>query len=301
MRTFLSVLLIGLGIAAAVVYTSAFIVRQNQQALVFEFGRFSRLETEPGLKFLIPIVETVRFFDRRIVDLDTQPRPVIASDQKQLMVDTFVRFRIDNALTFYQKLRTESNAESQIVNSLESSMRSVLGNATFLDIVKNRREELMGLITEQLKRQAKEFGVEIIDVRIKRADLPQQNRESVFQRMKTERQREAADFRAQGEEQARRIKATADRQATVIRAEASRKGEILRGEGDGERNTIFASAYNRDPDFFAFYRSMQAYENSFKAGDTRLLLAPDSEFFRYFNDPNGKSLPTGAKIGAPSP
>jgi modulator of FtsH protease HflC len=288
MRTFLSILLIALGIAAAVVYTSAFIVRQNQQALVLDFGRFSRLETEPGLKFMIPLVQTVRFFDRRIVDLDTQPNLVIASDQKQLMVDAFVRYRIDNALTFFQKLKTESNADSQISNSLQSSMRSVLGNATFLDIVRNRREELMALITTQLKRQANEFGVEIIDVRIKRADLPQQNRESVFQRMKTERQREANEFRAQGEEQARRIKATADREATVIRAEASRKGEIM-------RNTIFASAYNRDPDFFAFYRSMQAYENSFKAGDTRLLLSPDSEFFRYFNDPSGKGFPAAAK------
>ncbi len=289
MRAFLSVVMIALAAAALAAYSSMFIVHQNQQALVLEFGKQKRVVTEPGLNWMIPFVQTVRFFDKRILNLETQPRPIIAADQKQLIVDTFVRYRISNALQFYQTLRSENAAASQITNSLESSMRSVLGSATFLDIVKNRREELMKQITEQLTRQAKEFGVEIVDVRLKRADLPQQNRESVFQRMKTERQREAAEFRAQGEEQARRIKATAEREATVIRAEAARKGEIMRGEGDGQRNTIFAAAYNRDPDFFAFYRSMQAYETSMKKGDTRLLLSPDSEFFRYFKDPSGRN------------
>lgn len=291
MRAFLATIVVLLGLAALGVYFSLFVVHQNEQVLVLEFGKPTRVIQQPGLHWKIPVVETVDYFDKRILDMDSQPQEVTASDQKRIVVDAFTRYRIVDPLKFYQTVRDERMVRSRLGPIVESSIRRVLGASTFQELVRDKREDLMKRIARLVNEEGKEFGLEVVDVRIKRADLPEQNSKSVYDRMRAERQREAAEFRAQGAAEANRIKATADREATVINAEATRRGEILRGEGDAERNKVFADAFNRDPDFFAFYRSMQAYEGGIKSGDTRLLLSPDSEFFRYFNSPGGKAAP----------
>jgi membrane protease subunit HflC len=295
MRAFLALLIICAGLAAVAIYASAFIVHQNEQALVLRFGEPKRVVTQPGLNWKVPLVDSVEIYDKRILDLDSQPQEVTASDQKRLVVDSFARYRIVDPLKFYQTLRYEEGVRSRLGPIVDSAMRRVLGAATFQDVVRDKREELMKRIQKQVNQEGNDFGLEVVDVRIKRADLPEQNSKSVFDRMRAERQREAAEFRAQGAAEANRIKATADREATVIDAEARRKGEELRGAGDGERNRIYAEAYTKDPEFFEFYRSMQAYEHGIKSADTRLLISPDSDFFKYFTDPHGKSTvaPTG--------
>jgi len=291
------------GVAAAIAYLSMFIVHVNEQVVVLNFGSPKRVINQPngkdgpGLYFRIPLVETVDYFDKRILDLDSPPYEVNALDQKRLMVDSFARYRITDPLLFYQAVRNESGVRERLKPIIESSLRRVLGSATFQDIVRDKREALTKRIAQQVNVDGKEFGLEVVDVRIKRADLPDQNQKNVFERMRAERQREAAEIRADGTGASNRIKADADRQVTIIKAEATREAERTRGDGDAERNRIFAEAFGRDPDFFAFYRSMQAYEVGMKAGDrvgeTRMLLSPDSEFFKYFNNPNGGVLPGG--------
>jgi membrane protease subunit HflC len=294
MRAFLALLIICVGLAAVAVYASAFIVHQNEQALVLRFGEPKRVVNTPGLNWKVPLVDSVEIYDKRILDLDSQPQEVTASDQKRLVVDSFARYRIVDPLKFYQTLRYEEGVRSRLGPIIDSAMRRVLGGATFQDVVRDKREYLMNRIAEQVNREGNDFGLEVVDVRIKRADLPEQNSKSVFDRMRAERQREAAEFRAQGTAEANRIKATADREATVIRAEATRKGEQTRGAGDAERNKIYAEAYTKDQEFFEFYRSMQAYEHGLKSEDTRLLISPDSDFFKYFADPHGKAPATPA-------
>jgi membrane protease subunit HflC len=289
MRGFLALLIIAIGIGAVAVYLSAFIVHQNEQALVLRFGEPKRIVKQPGLNWKVPLVDTVEIYDKRILDLDSQPQEVTASDQKRLVVDSFARYRIVDPLKFYQTLRYEEGVRSRLGPIIESALRRVLGAASFQDLVRDKREDLMKRIAAVVNQEGAEFGLQVVDVRIKRADLPEQNSKSVFDRMRAERQREAAEFRAQGTAEANRIKATADRDATIIQAEATRKGEELRGAGDADRNRIYAEAYTQDPEFFEFYRSMQAYENGLKSADTRLLMSPDSDFFKYFSDPHGKS------------
>ncbi len=298
MRPFLATLFVLLGLAAVTVYFSAFIVRQTEQAIVLQFGKPKVTITEPGLHWKIPFVETVDFFDRRILDLDTASQEVIAADQKRLVVDAFARFRIVKALEFYKTLRDEPTARQRLGNILESALRSALGASTFQDVVRDKREALMRSIRQQVNDQSKDFGIEVIDVRIKRADLPEANSEAVYKRMQTERQREAAEFRAEGAAAANRIRATADREATVIKAEATKTSEQMRGEGDAERNRVFNEAFGKDPDFFGFYRSMQAYEQGLKSGDTRMVISPDSEFFRYFNSAQGTKPAAAPAAGA---
>ena len=293
-RTFLTLVLILLGLAGIAAYLALFTVSQTEQAIVLEFGNPKRVISEPGLHYKIPFVQNVAYFDKRILDIETGPQEVIAADRKRLVVDAFARYRIRDPLRFYQALRNEIGAQSQIGALLNSSLRRVLGSASFEAVVRDKREELMRTILSQVNQEAKDtFGVEIVDVRIKRVDLPKANMQAIFLRMQTERQREAAEFRAEGEGAARRIRATADREVTVIKANATGESEQIRGNGDAERNRIYAEAYSKDPDFFGFYRSMQAYENALKAGDTRLLLSPDSQFFQYFNDSSGKNGETG--------
>ncbi len=292
MRALLALLIIVAGLATVGIYTSAYIVHQNEQALVLRFGEPLRVQTDPGLYFKAPFIDTVEIYDKRILDLDSQAQEVTAADQKRLVVDSFARYRIVDPLKFYQTLRYEEAVRSRLGPIIDSALRRVLGGATFQDVVRDKREELMQRIAKQVNQEGNEFGLKVVDVRIKRADLPEQNSKSVFERMRAERQREAAEFRAQGAAEANRIKATADREATVIEAEATRKGEELRGGGDAERNKIYAEAYSKDPEFFEFYRSMQAYERGLKSADTRLLLSPDSDFFRYFADPHGKPQPS---------
>lgn len=296
MRGFLAFFVILIGIAAVAVYFSAYIVHQTEQALVLRFGEPKRVVKDPGLKWRWPVIDQVEIYDKRILDLDTAPTEAIARDQKRLVVDAFARYKIVDPLKFYQTLRYQDGVRSRLGPIIESSLRQVLGSASFVDIVRDKRDELMKRIATQVNQEGEEFGLQVIDVRMKRADLPEQNSKAVYDRMRAERQREAAEFRATGAAEANRIKATADRQATVIKAEASREGETTRGEGDGERNSIYADAYTRDPDFFEFYRSMQAYEKGLNSEDTRLLLSPDSAFFKYFMDPSGGSRPAQSSV-----
>lgn len=287
MRTFLAFIFVLLLTGAAALYSSAFIVHQNEQALVLRFGEPVGVITKPGLNWKVPVVDTVDIFEKRILDLDASPQEVTALDQKRLVVDSFVRYRITNPLEFYKTLRFEGAVPSRLGPIVESAVRGILGGVNFSDIVRDKREDLMQRIAKQVNGQAAPLGIEVVDVRIKRADLPEQNAIRVFERMRAEREREAAEFRSQGTAEANRIRATADREVTVLKADATRKGEELRGTGDAERNRIFAEAYGKDADFFGFYRSMQAYEQAIKAGDSKLILSPDSPFFKYFNDPSG--------------
>jgi membrane protease subunit HflC len=268
---------------------------------VLEFGKPKRLVTTPGLKYKIPFIQNVELFDKRLLDLDSAPQEVIASDQKRLVVDAFARWRITDPLLFYQAVGDERVARSRLGAVLEASLRRVLGGASFEAVVRDKRHELMQDITQQVNAEAKGLGITVVDVRIKHADLPEANSLAIFRRMQTERQRQAAEIRAQGEEASRRIRATADRQVTVLKAEATGESERTRGAGDGEKNRVFAEAFGQDPDFFAFYRSMQAYVEAFKAGDTRLLLSPNSQFFQYFNNAFGASGQDGASVPSAQP
>ena len=286
-------------IAAIIGYSSLFTVYQTRLALVVRLGQPVRVVTEPGLNFKVPLIDSVIYIDKRILDLENSSQEVIASDQKRLVVDAFARYRIIDALKFYQAVGSIEGANSRLSTLLNAALRRELGEATLTHVVRDQRAQLMARVREQVDREAAAFGITIVDVRIRRADLPEQNSQAVYQRMQTERQQEAAQYRAEGAQKAQELRAKADRDVTVLLAEAQSKGERTRGEGDGERNRIFADAYGRDPDFFAFYRSMQAYENGLRANDTRMLLKPDSEFFRFFVDPSGKPR-EGASSSAPA-
>jgi len=297
-RTALTAILVVFGLLAVTAYLTLFTVYQTQQALVLEFGKPKRLVTQPGLNYKIPFIQNVSFFDKRLLDLDSAPQEVIAADQKRLVVDAFARWRIVDPLLFYQTVSDERIARSQLGAFLEASLRRVLGSSSFEAVVRDERNALMQRITEQVNAEAKGIGINVVDVRIKRADLPEANSLAIYRRMQTERQREAAEIRAQGEEASRRIRATADRQVTVLKAEATGESERIRGQGDAEKNRVFANAFGKDPDFFAFYRSMQAYQAALQSDDTRLLLSPNSQFFQYFNDSAG-GVPQGAAIQVP--
>jgi membrane protease subunit HflC len=297
----LTLSLVVFALAAFVAYLTLFTVSQTQQALVLEFGKPKRVISEPGLQYKIPFIQNVEFFDKRILDIDTASQEVIASDKKRLVVDAFARYKIVDPLLFFQSVRDERIASSRIGAVLEASLRRVLGGATFASVVRDKREELMRTILAQVNQEATPFGVKIVDVRIKRVDLPEANMQAIYRRMQTERQREAAEWRAEGEGASRRIRGTADREVTVIKADATGESERTRGTGDAERNRVFAEAFGQDPDFFAFYRSMQAYEGALKGDDTRLLLSPDSEFFQYFNGANGKTGQQGTQAPSVQP
>ncbi|MEM6617561.1 MAG: protease modulator HflC [Pseudomonadota bacterium] len=279
--------LIILGALAFTAYSALFTVHQTQQALVLQFGEAKRVIRDPGLHVKIPFIQNVFYLDKRILDLDSPAQEVIAADQKRLVVDAFARYTIEDALAFRRTAGSEAVANSRLATILNSAVRRVLGDASFEAVVRDDRPELMARITGQVNREAANFGIRIVDVRIRRADLPEANSQAIFTRMQTERQQEAAEIRAQGEEIARRIRSRADRDVTVLEAEAERDSQRIRGEGDATRNAVFNDAFGRDPDFFAFYRSMQAYEQALPGSNTRLILSPDSELFRFFGDPLG--------------
>jgi membrane protease subunit HflC len=288
--------------ALIIVYSSLFAVYQTQQALVVRLGQVVRVINEPGLNVKVPFIDTVIGIDKRILDLEAPAQEVIASDQKRLVVDAFARYRIHDPLRFFQTLGSKAAADSQLAILLNSALRRVLGEATFIQLVRDERAELMARIRDLINHEAAGYGIEVVDARIRRADLPEQNSQAVYQRMQTARQREAAEYRAQGQQQAQEIRSRADRDVTVLVADATNKSEQIRGQGDALRNEIFAAAFNQDPDFFAFYRTMQAYETGLKANDTRLVLKPDSSFFRYFNDPSGKAgAATAPRAGGVAP
>jgi membrane protease subunit HflC len=299
-------------LAVIVAYSTFFTVYQTKQALVVRLGQPVRVITEPGLNVKVPFIDSVIFIDKRILNIESQAQEVNVQSQdksnaglaevgERLVVDAFARYRITDALKYYQTVGP-NGADSQLAILLNSALRRVLGGATLADVVRNKREELMAQMRDQLDRDAQPFGIHVIDLRIRRADLPEQNSQAVYQRMQTERQREAAEFRAQGSQKSQEIRAKADRDVTVLLAQAGSQAEQTRGQGDSERNRIFADVFGQDPDFFAFYRSMQAYERSMQHGDTHLVLRPDTDFFRYFLDPSGKSpADAAAALAAPPP
>ena len=288
--------------AVVALWSSLFAVYQTQQALVVRLGQPVRVVSDAGLHVKAPFIDSVIKIDRRILDLEAPPQEVIASDQKRLVVDAFARYRIQNPLQFYQTLGSIESANSQLSILLNSGLRRVLGEASFIQVVRDERADLMARILKLMDQEGRAYGVQVVDVRIRRADLPEQNSQAVYQRMQTERQRQAAEFRAQGKQRAQEIRSKADREVTVLVAEAQSQGDKIRGDGDARRNQIFADAFNKDPDFFAFYRSMQAYETGLKSNDTRFLLKPDSSFFRFFQGPAGKqsTLNAGTPSGAPA-
>ena len=282
------VAILALGI---VPYVTALFIAYPRQALVLQFGDPRRAITEPGLHFKLPFVQNVEYFDKRILPYDGEAEEIIALDQKRLVVDSFVRFRIDDPLKFFQSVGDENIARSRIGAMLNSSLRAVLGEVPLASVLTGERADLMNDIGERVNREAAALGVTVTDVRIKRADLPEANSQAIYARMKTEREREAREFRAQGAEEAQRVRSRADRERRVLLAEAQKLAQILRGEGDGERNRIFADAFGQDPEFFAFYRSMQAYGEALTQEDTTMVLSPDSDFFRFFNDIQGRFDP----------
>ncbi len=307
-------------LAIIVGYGTFFTVDQTSQALVVRLGKPVRVITQPGLNVKVPFIDSVIYVDKRILAIESQAQEVNVQSQdkssaaevgERLVVDAFARYRITDALKYYQSVGP-TGANSQLGILLNSALRRVLGDATLPDVVRNKREDLMAQMRNQLDRDARQFGIEVVDARIRRADLPLKNSEAVYARMKTERQREAAEFRAEGSQKSQEIRAKADRDVTVIVADANQQSEQIRGQGDAERNHIFADAYSQDPGFFAFYRSMQAYERSLQKGDTNLVLGPDSDFFRYFGDSAGHGpvqagggsmapAKTGAQAGVPAP
>ena len=274
---------------AATAYFSIFIVKEINQAIVLQFGDPKRILMKPGLNFKIPFIQNVVFLDKRILNLDAPPAEVIASDQKRLIVDAFARFKIIDPLKFYISVGNERVARSRLSTIINSRIRSVLGTQRLQTLLSEERSKQMALIQDGVNNEAAKFGIEIVDVRIKRADLPPANSDAIYRRMQTEREREAKEFRAKGAEMAITITSTADKEVTVILADAEKRSQILKGEGDGQRNKIFADAFGQDPQFFAFYRAMQAYETALIGGETSLILSPDSEFFKFFGNIKSQS------------
>ena len=266
------------------IFLSLFTVKEINQAIVLQFGDPKRIISQPGLYVKIPFIQNVEYIDRRILSLDPAPEEVIASDQKRLIVDAYARFKIVDPLKFYISVGDERVARSRLATIINSRLRSVLGKQSLATLLSEDRAKQMDIIQTDVNTEAQNFGIEIIDVRIKRADLPQANSEAIYKRMQTERQREAKEFRAKGAEMAVTITSTADKEVTVILANAKKQSEIMKGEGDGQRNRIFANAFGRDPEFFAFYRAMIAYEKALIGGDISLILSPDSDFFKFFGD-----------------
>jgi len=269
-------------LAGFATYLSLFTVKEINQAIVLQFGDPKRVIAEPGLQVKIPFIQNVVFIDRRILSLDPAPEEVIASDQKRLIVDAYARFKIVDPLKFYISVGNERVARSRLATIINSRLRSVLGKQSLATLLSEDRSKQMAIIQEGVNVEAEKFGIKIIDVRIKRADLPQANSEAIYKRMQTEREREAKEFRARGAEMAVTITSTADKKVTVILANADKQSEIMKGEGDGIRNKIFADAFGQDPEFFSFYRAMQAYEKALIGGETSLILSPDSDFFKFF-------------------
>ena len=271
-------------IIGVTIFQSLFIVQEISQAIVLQFGDPKKIVTKAGLNFKLPFIQNVVYLDKRILNLDNDPEEVIAADQKRLIVDAFARFKIVDPLKFYISVGNERVARSRLSTIINSRIRGVLGTQELATLLSTDRARQMQIIQSQVNEEAKNFGINIVDVRIKRADLPPANSEAIYKRMQTEREREAKEFRAKGAEMAVTITSTADKEVTVLLANAKKESEIMKGEGDGQRNRIFAEAFGKDPEFFAFYRAMIAYEKALIGGDTSLILSPDSDFFKFFGD-----------------
>jgi membrane protease subunit HflC len=271
-------------------FLCTYIVTEREQAIVFTFGDPQRVVQDPGLYFKKPW-DSVEYYDSRVLDYDVESQEVIASDQKRLVVDTFVRYRITDPLLFYQTVTTETSMEDRLSSFINAAMRSVLGEVTLETVLTEERAVLMQRITELVSDRTESFGIKVLDVRIKRADLPEANSQAIYEQMQSQRQQEAKLIRAEGLEAAQRIRARADRQQVEILSDARRQSEILRGEGDAKAIDIYANAFSRDPDFYSFYRTMQAYRNSLTSEDSTFVLSPDSDFFRYLKNLQGREAP----------
>jgi membrane protease subunit HflC len=287
----IGVVIVVLGLVA---YGSLFTVVQTQQAIVMQFGEPKRVITEPGLAWKIPLVQNVQYYEKRVLNLDPPPENILLSDQKRLIVDVFARYRIAEPLLFFQTVRSEDIARNRLGIIINGRLRQILGNSTLTAVLSNERTQILEDLKVNVDQETRRFGIALVDVRIRRADLPDETRESVYNRMRSEREREAAEFRAQGFEQAQRIQAAADREATVIKAEADRESSILRGQGEGRRTEILNEAYGQDPEFFNFYRTMEAYSAALNPESTYMVLSPDSEFFSFFNEAQGNRPPDAA-------
>jgi len=272
-------------VISVVLFQSLFVVKETNQAIVLQFGDPKKIIKEAGLNFKLPFIQNVVLLDRRVLNLDNPPEEVIASDQKRLIIDAITRFQIVDPLKFYISVGNERIARSRLSTIINSRIRGVLGTQDLATLLSTERTKQMTIIRNDVNEEAKGFGIKIIDVRIKRADLPPANSDAIYKRMQTERQREAKEFRAQGAEIAAKITSTADKDVTVLLANAKKQSEIMKGEGDGQRNKIFADAFGKDPQFFAFYRAMQAYETALIGGETSFVLSPDSAFFKFFGKP----------------
>ena len=284
-------LLLGVAIVVVIilVLSSTFKVNEHEQVILLQFGEPIKVVNgygtqEPGLYLKTPFVQNVESFEKRILDYDAPPEEMILGDQKRLVVDSFIRYRITDSLLFFQTVGSESIARNRLGAILNAATRQVLGTVELITVLSGERGQLMLYILDQVNRESRDFGVDVIDVRIRRADLPDENSQAVYRRMQTEREREAMEYRAQGDEASQRIRSRADKERTILLANAKRESEILRGQGDALAVKIFADSFGQDEDFFAFYRSMQAYSLALGADDTTLVLSPDSEFFRFFGN-----------------
>ncbi len=265
-----------------VLWGSMFTVHETEQVLVLQLGEYKRTISKPGLHFKLPLIQNIESFERRVLEVDPPKEQVILSDQKRIVVDAFLRYRIKDPLRFFQSVTDERLAASRLGNVVNSTLRRVLGNVTLLTVLSEERATVMSDIHAAVNEVAQPLGIEVVDVRLRRADLPDEAAQAVFARMRSEREREAREARAQGFEKGQRIRAAADREKTVLLAEAEKESEITRGAGDKKSYRIAAEAYGRDPEFYGFYRSMQAYRKALQGDDTTMVLSPNSEFFRYF-------------------
>ena len=296
--TVVAVVLVAVGVFAM---SSLFIVDQTEEALVLQFGDPRRVIREPGLKVKRPFIENVIFYENRLLDFEPPPEEVIVSDQKRLVVDTYTRYRITDPLLFYQTVNSEAAVRARLSAMVNGSLRRVLGNVTLSALLSHERSAIMGQIRDEVTAQGKSFGIDVIDVRIRRADLPEENSQAIFARMQSERQQQAAQYRAEGAEAAQNVRANAERERTVILAEAQRDAQRVRGNGDADSIRIYADAFGQDKDFFAFYRSMQAYREALTGRSTSFVLTPDSGFFRFFQKSDGipgNASPPAAKAGS---
>ena len=274
-------------VVIVIAYNSLFFVEQRVQALILQFGEPIRVIQEPGLNFKVPLAQNIVKFDKRILLFDNNAEEIIAADKKRLIVDAFVRYKIIDPLKFYQTVRFEAALNNRLGSVVNNSLRAVLGRAPLQAVISDRREQLMAEVSGLVADRATQFGISIEEVRIKKADLPSENSEAIYRRMQTERQQEAAQIRAVGEEKSRFIRAEAEKNKTILLAEAQRDGDILRGQGDAEKNKILGKAFSQDPEFFSFYRSMQAYSRALSEGDTTMVLSPKSDFFEFFGSTSG--------------
>jgi len=286
LATIIAVLLVILGILG---YSSVFSVHETQQALVLQFGNPIKTVQDSGLNFKTPFVQNVQFMEKRILDFDAPPVEAVAADKKRIVVDAYARFRINDPLKFYQTVNNEVTARNRMAPIVNSSIRNVIGRVKLEVMLSGERNKLMHEIRDLVNDEATKLGIEIVDVRIKRADLPEANSQAVYDLMRAERKRIATEIRAEGAERSQKITATADRERTVLLAVAQKQSEITRGEGDAQRNNVFANAFKKDPEFFAFYRSLQAYRTALQSGDTTMVLSPNSDFFNYFGNSFGRA------------